>query len=342
MDGRALRSGILRFLATTQGSPWAVSNLAVVLQEDERLVAGVLDLLEEEGVVRRLRVMGPTQGEVVITSRGYVEAQALDDGGSEESDAPKPAVKGETSLIETRHRLQKQLDEVEELIQRGAAATLDEMKRWVYWTLTVLRRVFGDNSEKVAHFVGVTRSGGWPYGYEGAEADGYRDRLPEWHRLLQTWLREIDEFETPSGVAERYIPPRSQFDAYVLLKDMMETAAASLTVVDPYTGDATLQMLKAVGPDVHVRILTVKPDKGFDHVLTLFRQQWGENIEVRQGPKELHDRFLLLDDKVFFSGASFKHLGQKGSFIAEIRTDAIKDAVRKDIEAWWEAAQPIT
>jgi hypothetical protein len=53
MDGRALKSSILEFLATTQGSPWPLSASATVVGEDERLVAAVVDLLEEQGVVGR-------------------------------------------------------------------------------------------------------------------------------------------------------------------------------------------------------------------------------------------------------------------------------------------------
>lgn len=138
-----------------------------------------------------------------------------------------------------------------------------------------------------------------------------------------------------------YVPPRSQLDAYVLLKDTMDGASASLVVVDPYVDDSTLQPLLAVKPGVSIRLLTVKPSKDFAHAVERFREQWGGNIEARKGTKELHDRFLLVDGRVFFSGASFKDLGQRGSMIDEIRSEAVKDAVRKDVEASWKQAQPI-
>lgn len=179
---------------------------------------------------------------------------------------------------------------------------------------------------------------------------GLRVNLELWEKLWTLAASAIAqaigglEAQTASGAKpapEQYIGPRSQFDAYVLLKDTVEAAVSSVTLVDPYTDDATIQVLKAVSPDVHVRVLTVNPARDFAHVLKLFRQQWGGNIEARQGSKELHDRFLLVDDRVFFSGASFKDLGQRGSMIDEIRTEAVKEAVKKDIEAWWAAAQPI-
>lgn len=335
-----VRASILRILSEDRGAEIRSGAIAEQLGLDVALVEASLEVMQGEDLVKVTKYWGGGWG-AMITSRGYLQARQRPKEASRPVAAAEGSIKGEMAVTETRARLGEQLGKVEELIERGSSATLEDMKDWVDWTFTVVKRAFGDKSGKLSEFNGVMM-GGWPFDGESAQAEGYRQRLPEWRRLLRTWIREIDEFETPSETAERYIPPRSQFDAYVALKDMMETAAASLTVVDPYTGDATLQVLKAVGPDVHVRILTVKPDKDFDHVLGLFQQQWGGNIEVRQGPKELHDRFLLLDDKVFFSGASFKDLGQKGSFIGEIRTDAIKDAIRKDIEAWWEAAQPIT
>jgi hypothetical protein len=278
---------------------------------------------------------------VKITSRGYLEAQSPDGAAAKaEAVSPEPAVKGEMATSEIRARLKKQLDKVEQLIGQGESATLEEMKDGYYWTVTVVKRSFGEKSERVSLFTSEEPLE-QPFDYDDVDAEGYRESLPEWRRLLRMWIREIDEFETPGETAEQYIPPRSQFDAYVALKSIMETAAGSLMVVDPYTDDETLQLLRTVSPNVHARVLTVQPAKDFDHVLKLFRQQWGGNIEARRGPKELHDRFLLIDDRVFFSGASFKDLGRRGSFMAEIRTEAIKQAVKKDIEAWWKAAQPI-
>jgi len=335
----AVRRSILQMLSRDRRAPIASTAIAEEVGLDVELIEASLDVMQEEGLVRVQRYLGGLC-EATITSRGYLEAQGPGDGGTGEGRAREAAVKGKMSVADIRSRLQEQLDKVEELIRRGASATLDEMKDWTYWTVIVIERAFGENSRQVSEFRGVS-GGVWPFDGESAEAQGYRERLPEWRRLLETWVREIDEFETPSDVAEQYIRPRSQFDAYVLLKDMMQTAAGSLMVVDPYTDDETLQLLRTVSPNVHARVLTVQPAKDFDHVLKLFRQQWGGKIEARQGPKELHDRFLLIDDRVFFSGASFKDLGRRGSFMAEIRTEAIKQAVKKDIEAWWKAAQPI-
>jgi hypothetical protein len=335
-----IRRSILLALARDKDALVDGSQLAEELGVDADLLEAYADVMDEEGQVKVRKYLGGNW-HVSITSRGYLEARGPDDSAPEEGARPEAAAKPNVSVMDIRRRLQEQLDKVEEVIERGSAATLEEMKEWVGWTFTVIKRAFGDKSGKLSDFNDVMM-GGWPFDGECAQAEGYRRRLPDWRRLLRTWIREIDEFETPSEMAEQYIPPRSQFHAYVLLKDTVEAAVGSLTLVDPYTDDATLRPLVSVKAGVHIRVLTVNPSTDFGHAVGLFQQEWGGRIEARQGPKQLHDRFLLIDDRVFFSGASFKDLGRRGSFIAEIRTEAIKQAVKKDIDAWWQAAQPIT
>jgi len=333
-----VRRSILRILSEDRDAEYRSIAIAEELGLDVDLVEASLEVMQDEGLVRVRKYLGGGWG-AQITSRGYLEAHSLDDEATQRGAGAEIPAAPSLVASEVRARLREQMDKVEELIGRGASVTLEDIKEWVDWTRIVIKRGFGDDSERVSEFQAVMNR---PWrGPVVPNLAGYIERLPEWHRLLKIWIREIDEFEVPSDLAEQYIRPRSQFDAYVLLKDMMQTATVSLMVVDPYTDDETLQLLRTVSPNVHARVLTVQAARDFAHVLKLFRQQWGGKIEARQGSKELHDRFLLIDDKVFFSGASFKDLGRRGSFMAEIRTEAIKQAVKKDIEAWWKAAQPI-
>jgi hypothetical protein len=338
LDARIRRS-ILRALARDKDALVDGSQLAEELGVDADLLEAYADVMDEEGQVKVSKYLGGNW-DVSITSRGYLEAQTPDDAAKVGAHTSEPAAKGQMAATEARARLEEQLRKVEQLIERASSATLDQLKDWTYWTVAVIERAFGENSKKVWEFRGVS-GGVWPFDGESAEAEGYRQRLPEWRRLLRTWLREIDEFETPGNVAKQYIPPRSQFDAYVLLKDTLEEAAGSLVVVDPYVDDSTLKPLLTVKPAVGIRLLTVKAPKDFAHAVERFRQQWGGNIEARQGTKDLHDRFLLVDDRVFLSGASLKDLGQRGSVLIEIQNERAKADIKKDIDRSWQAAQPI-
>jgi hypothetical protein len=76
MDLQTLKSQVLEFLATTRGTPWALSNLARVLGEDEARVLAAVDLLERQGVVVVVRGVGPTGDRVMVTARENVLAAA--------------------------------------------------------------------------------------------------------------------------------------------------------------------------------------------------------------------------------------------------------------------------
>jgi hypothetical protein len=293
--------------------------------------------MQEQGLVRVQRYIGGGC-DATITSRGYLEAMG-------KGVTPKVPARGKPVQVPpdpgaARRRLQELFGRLEELAAQERSLTLEEVEEWKEWTATVVRRIYGEKSPQLRDFEGVM-SGSWP-GPTVPSLAGYRRRLPRWRTLLTAWIREIDEFDTPGQPVEHYVSPGSQFSAYVLLKDTLEGAAGSITLVDPYTDDATLEPLVSAGRGVSIRVLTVNPSRDFGHALKLFQQQWGGSIEARQGSKELHDRFLLVDDRVFVSGASFKDLGRKGSVLTEVRTQTAKEAIRKDIEAWWEAAQPIT
>ena len=139
----------------------------------------------------------------------------------------------------------------------------------------------------------------------------------------------------------RYVPPGTQLEAYVSLKEVIGQARETLMLVDPYVNEATLLPLISLGPAITVRILTVDPPMDFGNALAKFKAQWGGNAQARAGRKDLHDRFLVVDDNVYQSGASFKDLGLRGSVLSEIQAEPEKTAIRDDIEAAWNAATPI-
>lgn len=334
-----VRRSILRILSADRDARIRSTAIAEELGLDVDFVEASLEVMHEEGLVEVTKPLGGGWG-AIITSRGYLEARGPDHGVPEEEGGAEKPVPLLLEPGEARDRLQEQLQAVEKLLTRRRPLTLGDIEEWKNWTETVVRRTYGESSRQLADFEAVM-GGHWP-GPAPPNVAGYTPRLARWRALLKTWVRELDEFGSGAPAAVRYIPAGSQLDAYVQLKDTVEQAVASLAVVDPYVDDSTLKPLLAVKPGVKIRVLTVKPSKDFAHAVERFRQQSGGNIEARQGTKELHDRFLLVDDRVFFSGASLKHLGQKGSVIAEIRSEGVKNAIKKDIENWWKQAQPIT
>jgi hypothetical protein len=320
-----IEDDILQVLDGHRGETMPGADIAAELGKEVTVIEGYLDRLEAKGEVELARKFGGC--DAVITPLGVVRVYE------------RSASEARLAAGEVHSRLQEQLDNAEELIGQGASATLEDIKEWVDWTRTVIKRCLGEDSERVSQFQAVMNR---PWrGPVVPNLAGYRERLPEWRRLLKMWIREIDEFETPSEAAEQYIRPGSQLDAYAQLKDTVERASTSLVVVDPYVDHSTLQLLLDVNPGVSLRVLTVRPSKDFAHAVDRFREQWRGTVEARVGPKELHDRFVLLDDRVFVSGASIKDIGERGSTLVEIHSEVDKAAIRRDVDKAWEAARPI-
>ena len=127
--------------------------------------------------------------------------------------------------------------------------------------------------------------------------------------------------------------------AYVLLRDMVEKASQSVLIVDPWVDRTLFDLLSNVPASVGVRILTRQQylPSDFTTEATKFKQQHSARVEVRVGLSDLHDRFLAVDDRLFFSGASFKDLGKKGSMVIEI-FDVRAETVSA-LEASWNAGK---
>lgn len=149
------------------------------------------------------------------------------------------------------------------------------------------------------------------------------------HRLQQG--QAVLKDEEPELVVEAGKP----YSAYVKLRDIIETAKQSVTLVDPYVDRSLYQLLSNCPSSVHVRVLTRQAKMPGDFITegSKFEKETGIKTEVRAGLDDLHDRLLIVDGRLFLSGASFKDLGGKASFIIEI-TD-VKDQAIADVEARW-------
>ncbi len=307
--------------AGLEGGELAVHYPDIVVLGD----AGLLKLKEDEHTAS-----------FFVTPQGF----RYSDSAGRIADDPPREQDPPLSQDDIRRRLQERLDDLHNLTKKGMAVSQDEIEEWREWAGTVLRNLYGPDSRQLLAFDDVM-SGPWDWGYKGATHKGWIERLPRWERLLRTWIREIDEFGQPSQPSVRYVPPASQLEAYVSLKEVIGQARQTLMLVDPYVNEATLLPLISLGPAIAVRILTVDPPNDFGNALAKFKAQWGGNAQARAGRKDLHDRFLVVDDKVYQSGASFKDLGLRGSVLSEIQAEPEKTAIRDDIEAAWNAATPI-
>ena len=96
----------------------------------------------------------------------------------------------------------------------------------------------------------------------------------------------------------------------VLACDMLgEEAENRIVLIDNYIDESVLMLLSKRKANVSAKIYTLQVSRTFRQDLQSYNSQYSP-IDVVQYTKA-HDRFLIIDDKVYHVGASIKDLGKK-------------------------------
>lgn len=113
------------------------------------------------------------------------------------------------------------------------------------------------------------------------------------------------------------------FDAFSLLVDLIKTAEKSVTVIDGYANERTLNILAKKNEGVGCRLVTHPPAPLTTSDVTVFESQYGPLRISRTS--DFHDRFLIIDGKVVYHiGASLKDAGRKTFAMSLINDDEIR------------------
>lgn len=110
------------------------------------------------------------------------------------------------------------------------------------------------------------------------------------------------------------------FDAYEFICDLIRSAKFRIVLIDNYVDDSVLTILDKRSANVTATIYTQQASKQLNLDLAKHNAQYPA-ISVRVF-KNAHDRFLILDDRVYLVGASIKDVGKKWFGISPMpRTD---------------------
>jgi hypothetical protein len=99
------------------------------------------------------------------------------------------------------------------------------------------------------------------------------------------------------------------YDAYAFVADLVRSAKERIILIDNYIDDTVLTMMSKRAAEVEAVIYTGKISKQLRLDIDKHNAQYPP-VEVRTFAKA-HDRFLIIDDKVYLVGASIKDLGKK-------------------------------
>lgn len=138
--------------------------------------------------------------------------------------------------------------------------------------------------------------------------ESHSSRLDSQDARLKVVEDHIDFFVNAARVPScGIISPKTRFDGYVLIADLVKTAKKSVVFIDPYADISALKFAAMRAEGVTAKIYSARITHQFKEEAELHNRQH-PGLELKN-MREVHDRFLLVDDTVYHFGASFKDMG---------------------------------
>ncbi len=135
-------------------------------------------------------------------------------------------------------------------------------------------------------------------------------RLAEHDAQLQRINEQIGFFvRTSLPPVEGIFYDGQIFDAHAFVCDLIRNAKSRIVLIDNYIDDTVLHRLDKRARGVPATIYTQQMTKTLETDLKTHNAQYPP-IEVKLS-KNVHDRFMIVDDDVYHIGASIKDLGKK-------------------------------
>ena len=140
--------------------------------------------------------------------------------------------------------------------------------------------------------------------------------------------KQIDFFvRTSLPPAEGVYYEGQIFTAYAFVSDLIESAKESIVLLDNYVDRSVLMLLSQRGPNVSAEIFTKNISPQLKRDIEKHNAEFDPiNVHISE---KFHDRFLIIDQTVYFFGSSIKDLGKKGSAFSkmEISKEKILDGL---------------
>lgn len=128
----------------------------------------------------------------------------------------------------------------------------------------------------------------------------------ETDKTIKVILDRIEDV-SPKLLPEQVFPTGCVWDAWTYISDFVRSARQRIVLIDNYVDDRVLSMFTKRKDGVSATIYT-RHNEQFLTDLKKHNAQYPE-IEFIQLPHRNHDRFLIIDDKVYLLGASLKDMG---------------------------------
>lgn len=154
------------------------------------------------------------------------------------------------------------------------------------------------------------------------------NKLYEHEQKIEHLTEQVDFFvRTSLPPVEGVFHNNQVFDAHILMSDLVKQAKVRIIVIDNYVDDSVLTLLTKRKKGVTAEIYTYKKSEQFTLDLDKHNIQYPPvTVHVN---KTCHDRFMIVDNKVYHIGASIKDLGQKLCAVTLLNSITAEDILNK-------------
>ena len=145
--------------------------------------------------------------------------------------------------------------------------------------------------------------------------------------------QQLDFFiRTSTPPAEMVFFEGDFYTARVALENLVRTAARRVIIIDGYVSALTLDILNVRKPEVSATIYTNGVGQGMQRLMDEHDRLFPDaHIDIRKWKKESHDRWLIIDDKLYHCGHSLNaNGGHKISAITQMGTSP--DVILAEVE----------
>lgn len=117
------------------------------------------------------------------------------------------------------------------------------------------------------------------------------------------------------------------FDAYVFVSELIKNARRRIILIDNYIDESVLVLMEKRNMGVSAEIYTSRITQQLQLDINRHNQQYAPiNVSTFNNS---HDRFLIIDDKVYLIGASIKDLGKRWFAFTELNAVTPSDLLSR-------------
>ena len=138
----------------------------------------------------------------------------------------------------------------------------------------------------------------------------HENRLENLDSRVNNLEKQVDFFVKANlPPSEGLLPAHAHWSGYEFAVQLVRSAKKELVIIDPYANDMVLSLMAKRAEGVNATIYSARITHAMREEETRLNRQF-PTVRL-ENMREVHDRFVIVDDVIYHVGASFKDLGNQ-------------------------------